>query len=114
MRYRHLFGIAAVSLAMILSAGCNPRDAGNLAQDTRKIAQDTGQAFGSMTLAGKVEAVLSVIKNVNVTGMHVEAQDGVVTLNGHVASAAERRRVVHMVNQIRGVDRIVDNLRIQP
>jgi hyperosmotically inducible protein len=114
MRNRHLVVIVGAAVALLLQAGCNPRDAGNLAQDTRKMAQDTGQALGGLTLAGKVEAVLSVAKDVNVTGLHVEAQDGVVTLSGHVASGAERRRVARIVNLVRGVDKIVNNIRVQP
>ncbi len=107
--------IAVLLLGIVATlSGCNSRDAGNLAQDARTFTQHTGQALGSATLAGKVNTVLSLRKGVDMSGLHVEAQDGVVTLSGHVRNGEERRRVVQTVDGIRGVDRIVDQIRVQP
>lgn len=113
MRKNAMFAptIAAVALAM---TGCNPRDAAALKEDTQHIASDTGQALGSATLAGKVNGVLSIRKGVDMSGLHVEAQDGVVTVSGHVRNGAERRRVVQTVDGITGVDKVVNHLTIQP
>ncbi len=105
---------AVLLLGIVAVSGCNSRDAGNLAQDARTFTQHTGQALGSATLAGKVNTVLSLRKGVDMSGLHVEAQDGVVTLSGHVRNSEERRRIVQTVDGIRGVDRIVDQIRIQP
>ena len=111
--------IAMGGLSLALSAlttftivGCNARDAGNLGQDARRITQDTGQALGSATLAGKVNTGLSLRKGVDMSGMHIEAQDGVVTLSGHVRNAEERKRVVDTVNGIRGVDKVVNKINL--
>lgn len=104
--------LPAVGLAFAI-AGCNSRDAGNLAQDARSLAQHSGQALGSASLAAKVNTVLSLRKGVDMSGLHVEAQDGVVTLSGHVRNAEERRRVVQTVDGIRGVNKIVNKLRVQ-
>jgi osmotically-inducible protein OsmY len=101
-----------VLLAVTL-AGCNPRDAGDLAQDARNLSRHTGQALGSATLAGKVNTVLSLRKGVDMSGLHIEAQDGVVTIGGHVRNAEERRRIVQTVNGIRGVDKVIDQMRVQ-
>ena len=105
--------LPAVLLVMV-AGGCNQRDAGNLAQDARSISRHTGQALGSASLAAKVNTVLSLRKGVDMSGLHVDAQDGVVTLSGHVRNIQERRRIVQTVNGIRGVDKVVDRMRIQP
>jgi len=37
-----------------------------------------------------------------------------VTLGGHVRNAAEKRRIQETVEGIRGVEKVVNKLRIQP
>jgi len=106
-------GLAALTLVSF-AYGCNPQDAQQLSQDTRHLAEDTGHALGSATLASKVETVLSLRKGVDMSGLHIDTKDGVVTLSGHVRNQEERTRVVNTVNGIRGVDQVVDNLRIAP
>lgn len=107
--------MGAGALALLIGlCGCNPQDAKNLSQDTAHLAKDTGQALGSATLAGKVNGVLSLRKGVDMSGLHVDAKDGVVTLSGHVRNTEERRRVVETVNEIRGVDKVIDNLHVAP
>ncbi|HLV78716.1 MAG TPA: BON domain-containing protein [Chthonomonadaceae bacterium] len=111
--------ITALSGMMLLAAalglaGCNPQDTQNLSVDTRHIAQDTGQALGNAKLAASVNTVLALRKGVDMSGLHVDVKDGVVTLGGHVRNAAERRRVVDTVENTRGVDKVINNLRIQP
>jgi osmotically-inducible protein OsmY len=111
--WRTLFILSALCGSALL-IGCNPQDAQNLTQDTRQLAEHTGQALGSASLAAKVNTVLSIRKGVDMSGLHVEAKGGVVTLGGHVRNAEERRRIVDTVEGIRGVDKVVDNLHIQP
>lgn len=101
-------------VAVALLAGCNPEDARNLKQDVGNVAQHTGQSLGNAKLAASVNTVLALRKGVNMSGLHVEAKDGVVTLGGHVRNAEERRRVVETVQGIRGVDKVINKLRIQP
>lgn len=93
--------------------GCNARDAGNLTQDARRLAGDSAQALGSATLAAKVNTVLSLRKGIDMSGFRVETQDGVVTLGGRVRSAVEKKLVRDTVDGIRGVDKVVDNLRVE-
>ena len=112
-RVKRIYAPASFLLAGLLF-GCNPQDAQHLEQDTRHLAQDTGQAFGSATLATKVSTVLSLRKGVDMSGIHIDSADGVVTLGGHVRNQEEKKRVVDTVNGITGVDKVVDNLRVQP
>jgi len=100
---------------MGLLAGCNPQDAKNLGQDTATLAKDTTQALGSATLASKVNTVLALRKGVDMSGLHIDAQDGTVTIGGHVRNSEEKKRVLDTVDGIRGVDKIVSkDLRVQP
>ncbi|HEV2472788.1 MAG TPA: BON domain-containing protein [Chthonomonadales bacterium] len=101
-----------IVLLPLLVAGCNPQDAGNLAGDTRKIAVDAGQALGSGKLAGQVNLVLALRKGVDMSGLHIDALDGVVTVSGHVRNQAERRRVIDTIQNTRGVDRVINKLRV--
>src|SRR4051812_12815135 len=103
MRYTSVFLVVA-ALAL---AGCNSQDASNLKNDTQQLAQHAGQAVSGVTLAAKVNSVLAMRKGVDMSGMHVEAKDGVVTLSGHARDEEERARVIETVNGIRGVDRVI-------
>lgn len=102
----------AAAGALFLLAGCNPRDAGNLTRDARDLTQHTGQALGSATLAAKVNTVLSLRKGVDMSGLHVDAQDGVVTVSGHVRNAEERTRVLATIMNTRGVEKVINKLRV--
>lgn len=92
--------------------GCNQEDAQNITEDAKSLAASTGKAIGGMTLAGKVNAALALRKDVDMTGLHIEAKDGVVTVGGHVESAQEKKLVLDVVNGTKGVERVVDQLRI--
>ncbi len=113
---RSKFPYLCLPAALLLPAalaGCNPQDQKNVAQDTKNLASSTGEALTNAGLAGKVNGVLSLWKGVDMSNLHVQAQDGVVTLEGHVRNAAERKRVNFVAHQIRGVDKVVDNLTIK-
>lgn len=107
-------GACAALVGLGLLAGCNPRDAENLTQDTRQAVEHTGQALGSAKVAASVNAVLALCKGVDMSGLHVEAQDGVVTISGHVRSEEEKKIISETVPHIRGVDKFINKLRIQP
>ena len=107
-----VFVVGLPALVVGLS-GCNPTDQKNVAQDAQKLAVSSGEALTNASLAGKVNGVLSVWKGVDMSSLHVQAQDGTVTLEGHVRNLAEKKRVDSVTHQIRGVDKVVDNLTIQ-
>ena len=94
-------------------AGCNPQDQKNVTQDAKNLATSSGEALTNASLAGKVNGVLSIWKGVDMSDFHVQALDGVVTLEGHVRNAAEKKRVDFVTHQIRGVDKVIDNLTIK-
>ena len=94
-------------------AGCNPQDQKNVTQDAKNLASSSGEALTNASLAGKVNGVLSLWKGVDMSSFHVQAQDGVITLEGHVRDAAEKKRVAFVAHQIRGVNKVIDNLTIE-
>ena len=102
------------ALVLVLTTyGCNPKDAENISRDAGSLAKSTAGALGSATVAGKVNTVLSLRKGVDMSGLHIEAEGGVVTVGGHVRNREEKRRVLETVDGIRGVDKVVDKLRIE-
>lgn len=107
-------GILAALILPALLVGCNPRDKENLSSDTKELAQHAKQALGSATLAAKVNTALSLRKGVDMSGLKIEAEDGVVTLNGTVRDKNEHRLVVATVENTRGVDKVIDKLTLRP
>ena len=114
MRYKAILRTSAGLILLATLAGCNSEDARNLGQDTRQLAQHTGKAVGNASLVGKVSTVLSLRKGVDMSGLHIEAEGGVVTLSGHVRNTEEEKRIRDTVDGVRGVDKVIDNMRVQP
>jgi osmotically-inducible protein OsmY len=107
---KHAIGFA---LLAVVAAGCNSSDAKELSQDAGRLAKTAGRAVGNAQLAARVNAALANRKGVDMSGLHVEAEKGVVTLGGHVRNAEEKQRVLETARDVRGVDKVVDKLRIQ-
>jgi osmotically-inducible protein OsmY len=99
-------------LCLAAVCGCNKEDAGNISDDAKSLATHAGAAISGMTLAAKVNTALALRKDVDMSGLHIEAKDGTVTVSGHVANEKERRLVLDTVNGTKGVDKLVDQLRI--
>jgi osmotically-inducible protein OsmY len=102
-----------IAIAALAAIGCNSEDANKVSQDARELAGSAGKAIGGMTLAAKVNMALGLHKNVDMTGLHIEAKDGVVKVGGHVDTAKEKETVLQVVNGTKGVDKVVDELRIK-
>ena len=99
--------LACVGLSIsVMLTGCNAEDARNIAQDTGKIAKDAGKAAGNAQLNNRVYATLVQRKGVDVSGLHLDTQGGVVTISGHVRDANEKKIVKETAEGIRGVDKV--------
>jgi osmotically-inducible protein OsmY len=98
---------------LMLLAGCNPGDARDIAQDTGKLAKTTAKAAGNASVAASVNTVLSLRKGVDMSGLHIEAEGGTVTVGGHVRNAEEKKRVLETVDGIRGVEKVIDKLNVK-
>jgi osmotically-inducible protein OsmY len=95
-------------VAAVVSVGCNKEDADKISTDAKNVASDAGQAIGGLTLEGKVQTALRLRKDVDVSTLHIQAKDGVVTITGHVKSPEERSSVYAVVSNTVGVDKVID------
>jgi osmotically-inducible protein OsmY len=93
---------------------CNSQDAADLKRDVGQVAKTATRAAGNAQLVARANATLAQTKGVDVSGIHIEAVGGAVTVGGHVRNAQEKRKVLATVQDIRGVDKVVDKLRIKP
>jgi hypothetical protein len=59
-----------------------------------------------MTLAFSVRTAIVNDREVGAAPIEVEARDGVVTLDGHVATSGERDRIVSLARSVAGVKRV--------
>jgi len=98
----------------LLIAGCNPTDAKDISQDAGKLAESAGRSAANASVAVKVNTALGLRKSVDMSGLHVEAEGGTVTIGGHVKSKKEKALVLEIARDTRGVDKVIDNLRVEP
>lgn len=97
---------------LLLSLGCNARDAKELAQDAGKLGKTAVRAGTNAQLAGRVNAQLAQTKGVSMEGLKVEAENGTVTLSGKIRNESERNKILRLVKDIRGVERVVNKTTI--
>ena len=106
--------IAAAGLAaLVCLGGCSSQDANNLKQDTQQLGHDIAPIPGNAALVTKVMAHLALQKGVDTGRLHVEAENKVVTVSGHVRDAGMRDRVIQAVQETSGVDKVVDKLQLE-
>lgn len=68
---------------------------------------------GDLALAAHATAALAAQTGVNAANIRVSAQDGVITLRGHVPSASIKATALETVKHLSGAKRVVDELRVQ-
>ncbi|RYG39646.1 BON domain-containing protein [bacterium] len=96
-----------------LVVGCNSKDASELSKDAGKLAKTGVRAAGNAQLAGRVNAALAQRKGVEMSGLHIEAEGGTVTVGGTARDKAEKTRILDTVRGIRGADKVVDKLKVK-
>lgn len=101
------------SLALFI-IGCNPTDAKDLTQDAGKLAESAGRSAANASVAAKVNTALGLRKSVDMSGLHVEADGGTVKIGGHVKTRKEKALVLEIARDTRGVDKVIDEIRVDP
>ncbi len=97
MRYRFLWvGTLALVMALLMFAGCNQKSAPSDAQ-----------------LASDVQSKIYADAAIQSRNIAVQANDGIVTLNGNVSNDAERGAVANDAATVSGVKTVVNNLQVQ-
>ena len=97
----------------ITLSGCNPKDAAELKQDAGKLVKTTTTAAGNAKVAGNVNLILASWKGIHMDRFRVESKGGDVTLVGTVPTAKEKAEVQRVANQVRGVDKVINNLKVE-
>lgn len=103
---------ALLLLLVGAAIGCNSTDATDLKRDATQLGQTAQRAATNATVAGKVNAALALRKGVDMKGLHVSTEGGVVTIGGHVGSAQEKKTVLDVANNTVGVERVIDQINI--
>jgi osmotically-inducible protein OsmY len=67
-----------------------------------------------VSLTGKIMAKMALDDVVKARSIDVTTDGSTVTLRGRVHSAAERDRALRLVRETDGVEKVVDQLRIEP
>ena len=65
---------------------------------------------GDFALAARVTATLAAQIGINAANLRASAEDGVVTLSGHVPSASIKETALETVRKVDGVKRVVDKI----
>jgi osmotically-inducible protein OsmY len=81
---------------------------GSKASEAATVAQ-TALADGSIT--AKIKAKMTLDDTVQASNIHVDYNDGVVTLTGTVGSNAEHKRAVDLARETKGVKSVRDQLK---
>jgi hypothetical protein len=98
----------------LIGGGCQKQDVDRLS----RLGSKVGQHVGTLTLGGnnqfmrgwRVAARISWDKELEGSGIQVQADGSTVTLSGKVADAAKRRRAVEIANATAGVEKVKDQM----
>ncbi len=76
--------------------------------------QTTGEKIDDASITAQVKSSLLSHRSTSALKTKVETTDGVVTLSGIAKNAAERSLVTKLVNDIKGVTSVINNMTIKP
>lgn len=101
-------------VVVLVLGGCNATDAADLKGDAGKLAESAARSAVNASVVAKVNTALSLRKGVHMEGLHIEGEAGTITVGGHVRTAAEKKLVLEIARETRGVEKLVDKLRVEP
>jgi hyperosmotically inducible periplasmic protein len=99
---RPLKTLLAVMLTVFSLAGCEAM--------TGKTA---GQNVDDAALTTSVKTKLAADKLSSLTRVDVDTNNGTVSLNGVVESSDQRARAQELASQVKGVNRVINNIQVQ-
>ena len=110
---RRMLKILAVPVIPVaFAAFASPALAQTAAQEAKTAANKTGNAITDSWITMKVHSQFVPDDALEGSDIDVDTKNGVVTLNGTVASAAGRTRAVAIAKATDGVSNVVDRLRV--
>jgi predicted small secreted protein len=106
--------IASILIAAFILTGCNDQDAKDLGQDTGKLVETAARSARNAGPVVAVNTVLGLRKDLDITGLRVTAEGSTVTIGGHVKSKKEKATVLELAKNTKGVEKLIDEIRIEP
>jgi hyperosmotically inducible protein len=92
----------ALLLAVLFAFGCQAMT-----------GRTAGRNIDDATITASVKASLVADKAANLTRVDVDTTNGVVSLNGVVESAEQKRRAEQLAGRVDGVRNVINNLQVQ-
>ena len=103
VRMRNIYSLLSVTvLSLILTSGC-----------TALTGKTAGSNVDDATITASVKTNLAAEKADTLTRIDVDTNEGIVSLNGVVESAAMKQRAAEIAQRTSGVKNVVNNLQIQ-
>ena len=99
---RDLRSLAIMMVLLGILSGC-----------TAMTGETLGQNIDDTTLTTSVKTQLATDKLGTLTRIDVDTYNGVVSLNGVVASPADKARAEEIARGVKGVKKVVNNLQVQ-
>jgi len=109
---RMLKVLAVPVIPVAFAAFASPALAQTAAQEAKTAANKTGNAITDSWITMKVHSQFVPDDALEGSDIDVDTKNGVVTLNGTVATAAGRTRAVAIAKATDGVSNVVDRLRV--
>ncbi len=123
LNHKNLGSLALGTLIVLGAAGCstmNPSNGGGASNDdaisTTVAPTGTHRGLGRTAedeqITARIKAAYASDSAVKADSIDIDVMRGVVTLNGTVASAAEREKAVAIANKTSGVFEVKDRLKV--
>ncbi|HEY2931429.1 MAG TPA: BON domain-containing protein [Acidobacteriota bacterium] len=126
------FCLCGLFLLFVVAAGCSKnsdtagaaksaaKDAGQIiaknaekvGEEAKELAKKAGEMSADATITAAVKLKFANDDKVSATKINVDTKDGMVTLNGQVASKQEADRAVELARSVDGVKRVTSNLMV--
>jgi hyperosmotically inducible protein len=85
-----------------------------ISEGTKEAAEETSETVTDGSITAAVKMKMADDELVKARNIDVDTNEGVVTLNGAVASKAEEQKAIDLARSVDGVKNVISNLQIQP
>jgi hyperosmotically inducible protein len=84
-----------------------------VSEGTKEAAEETAETTTDASITAAVKMKMADDELVKARNIDVDTNEGVVTLNGTVASQAEEQKAIDRARSVDGVKNVVSNLKVQ-
>jgi osmotically-inducible protein OsmY len=105
--------VLAVAVLVMFLSGCATAVSTGYGQGGQTAdGRSYSEAYGDNQISAAVNTLLVQDPEIKASDIRVSTRDGVVTLNGQVASSSQARRAASLAASVPGVSRVVNRLGI--